>query len=583
LARNDDPLTPPVLFLIFNRPDLTKRTFEAIREVQPSQLFIAADGPRSDRPDDVRNCDECRAIVAGIDWECRVQTLYRERNLGCREAVQSAITWFFSHVEEGIILEDDCLPDASFFGFCARMLELYRDDMRVMCITGNNFQRGLRRGRASYYFSIHNHCWGWATWRRAWELNDLSMAKWPALKESRFLHGFLRPYVAMFWEASFDAVFRGEIDTWDYGWTLSCWANSGLTVTPNVNLVCNMGFDERATHTHRDPTNFHGVGSDRIGDQLIIPDQICRDVTADQFTEDMHFGIAPSSPTPGPVAWPRRILKKFKQTLSRLRHFHTGRQQRQDGLRQDAAGFLALKDLPRYTDFAVVFQSRNLVGPDGPSAYYSYKEIFVDQIYGFECTSDVPRIVDCGANIGLSVIYFRYRFPTALITAIEADPGVLEYLKRNLQSFGLSDIDVVHCAVAGKNGEVCFLSEGADAGRIVNSEDSQVMRVEARSLDDFIEGAVDLLKLDIEGAETEALLNCTKLESVARIFVEYHSFADQPQRLDELLGFLRSQNFRISIHSQYASQRPFIARANQLGMDLQLNIFCWKPNAAPAK
>jgi hypothetical protein len=170
----------PVLFLIFNRPNTTEQVFEAIAKAKPRCLFVAADGPRTDKEGEAEKCQAVRDIIKRVDWDCEVKTLFREQNLGCKEAVSSAITWFFEQVEEGIILEDDCLPSDSFFSFCAELLEKYRDDKRIMMISGDNFQDGIQRGDASYYFSSVPWIWGWATWRRAWRLYDREMQTFPS-------------------------------------------------------------------------------------------------------------------------------------------------------------------------------------------------------------------------------------------------------------------------------------------------------------------------------------------------------------------------------------------------------------------
>ena len=157
-----------VLFVVFNRPDTTKRVFEAIRLAKPKRLYITTDGPRPNMPDDVQLCKQTREIVSVVDWDCEVKTLFREENAGCKNGVSAAINWFFDHEEEGIILEDDCLPANSFFKFCDTLLEKYRYDTRVRHITGCNLQFGKKWGDASYYFSNLTNGWGWASWRRAW-------------------------------------------------------------------------------------------------------------------------------------------------------------------------------------------------------------------------------------------------------------------------------------------------------------------------------------------------------------------------------------------------------------------------------
>jgi hypothetical protein len=239
-----------VLFLIFNRPDLAAQSFARIREARPSELFVAADGPRPDRPEEDALCAETRRIIEGVDWPCELHTLFRGENLGCCRAVSEAITWFFEHVEEGIIIEDDCLPDPSYFPFCAELLERYRDDARVMAISGNNFRPTQAAADPSYSFSVYCFIWGWATWRRAWKLYDDKMSGWHVIRETGWLRGLMqRPEIAEHQRSVFDAAYTRNINTWDYYWGYACMRNSGLTILPCVNLVTNIGFDERSTHT----------------------------------------------------------------------------------------------------------------------------------------------------------------------------------------------------------------------------------------------------------------------------------------------------------------------------------------------
>jgi hypothetical protein len=243
----------PILFLIFNRPDTTKLVFEAIRNIKPKQLFIAADGPRLDRPGEKEKCRETRSIITKIDWACEVKTLLQPINLGCKVGVSSAINWFFSEVEKGIILEDDCLPDLSFFPFCAELLEKYRDDSRIMMISGDNFLLSKEKVKYSYYFSKYHFIWGWATWRRSWKLYDVNMTNWPLLLDDcNFLALFPGKQERRYWKNILNKTFQGKIDTWDYQWALTKWIHNGLTICPKVNLIKNIGFSREATHTKRE-------------------------------------------------------------------------------------------------------------------------------------------------------------------------------------------------------------------------------------------------------------------------------------------------------------------------------------------
>ena len=232
----------PVLFLIFNRPDTTRRVFDAIRRARPARLFVAADGPRKDRPEDAGLCSRAREIIRQVDWECNVQTLFREENLGCKRAVSSAIDWFFSHVEEGIILEDDCLPDTSFFPFCRQLLARYRDDKRVMMIAGINYLFNEVEVRESYYFSRYYAIWGWATWKRAWALYDVQMTDWPEYDARNYLDDIYQDKkIVSFLRDMIQGAYENRLDTWDIQWVYTCIFNYGLSVCPKHTLVSNIG------------------------------------------------------------------------------------------------------------------------------------------------------------------------------------------------------------------------------------------------------------------------------------------------------------------------------------------------------
>jgi hypothetical protein len=219
----------PVAFLIFNRPQETARVFARIRQARPRTLLVIADGPRDER--DHEQCERARSIVLNhVDWECDLKSNVSLQNLGCKLRVSSGIDWVFDQVDEAIILEDDCLPDPTFFPFCDELLERYRDDRRVMHIGGSNLQFGHRPTEDSYYFSAINQIWGWATWRRAWKDHyDVTMRRWPAVRESSLLKDLLGDDVASRIAKGFDAIHAGATDSWDNQWTLAVWLAGGLT------------------------------------------------------------------------------------------------------------------------------------------------------------------------------------------------------------------------------------------------------------------------------------------------------------------------------------------------------------------
>lgn len=250
MEKTASQFSTPILFIIFNRPDTTARVFQQIRAIKPAQLFVAADGPRSYKVGEQELCEQTRAIIKQVDWDCDVKTRFSEKNQGCKIGVSSAITWFFENVEEGIILEDDCLPDPSFFSFCETLLEKYRNDERIMHIGGVNFQDGKIWGNSSYYFSRLNHIWGWATWKRAWNLYDVRVQSFSSFRENGiFRNVFPDTYARTYWFKQFELVYTNRKDTWDVQWQYAMSIQNGLAILPNVNLVSNIGFDVNATHT----------------------------------------------------------------------------------------------------------------------------------------------------------------------------------------------------------------------------------------------------------------------------------------------------------------------------------------------
>lgn len=280
---NNNRNSVPILFLIFNRPATTRCVFESIRQARPEKLFIAADGPRPEKPTDEKLCEETRHVVSLVDWDCEVQTLFREKNLGCKRAVSSAIDWFFEHVEEGVILEDDCVPGPSFFRFCRELLQYYRDESRVMMIGGNSSQLGRSRTLDSYYFSAFSHIWGWATWRRAWQLNDPLMKTWPDKKGSNLPKEIMLTHDGVNRiNSKLDSVYSGSLNSWAYAWQYSCWIQKGLCIVPEHNLVTNIGFGNDATHI-KERSLFTDQNSMEISFPLTHPDKVTRNRKADLF------------------------------------------------------------------------------------------------------------------------------------------------------------------------------------------------------------------------------------------------------------------------------------------------------------
>ncbi len=285
------PLFPvPIVLLLFNRPDTTRRVVAQVQALQPAHLYVVADGPRPHVCSDVRHCAEAREVVESVHWLGTVHRLYANKNLGCRQRISSGITAVFEEVEHAIILEDDCLPHPSFFPYCQALLHHFVETETVMSISGDNFQPHQPSTEKSYYFSQYMHCWGWATWKRAWDHFDLEMTRWPALRSSNWLYELLGSRrAAFYWSSIFDQVYNGNIDSWAYIWQYSIWLKSGMNVLPAHNLVSNIGFGEAATHTSRASSPQANLPTRKMAFPLLHPQDIQPDFQADRYTQRFVF------------------------------------------------------------------------------------------------------------------------------------------------------------------------------------------------------------------------------------------------------------------------------------------------------
>ncbi len=289
--KNSFNITTPVVFIIFNRPDKVKAVFERIRMAKPQKLFIIADGPRKNIATDIEKCKLCRKIVENIDWDCNVYRNYSDKNLGCGIRPASGLDWVFSQVEEAIILEDDCLPDISFFYFCQELLEKYKNDERIISISGNNFQ-DYTVCKESYYFSYFTLTCGWATWKRVWDKYDYNMALWPEFKKRKYIYNLFKnkKFAKSVFVDVFDDVYSKKITSvWDYQFSFLSFCNHGLNIVPKVNLVKNIGFDEYATHTFESKSTMAYKMSrlEKMTFPLVHPTIFQKNIEAEHF--DMKY------------------------------------------------------------------------------------------------------------------------------------------------------------------------------------------------------------------------------------------------------------------------------------------------------
>lgn len=297
-----------VLFLIFNRPDTTISVFNTIRSAKPKRLYIASDGAREDIINEKHLVKKAREVVNLVDWDCEVFTLFREKNLGCKNAVSGAISWFFNYEDRGIILEDDILPSDSFFTYCHELLNKYANDDRVMMISGSNLHERNTSKDHSYYFSSMSQIWGWATWKRAWKLYDVNMKSWQLIKKTKFIdNNFPLKKSRVLFNEIFEQVYGGHINTWDYQWTYTMLLHRGLNIFPKRNLIQNIGFDDRATHTKNSNNRFANLTSYDLEFPLEHPEHIILDYDYD-FLSKFNKKDFPS-------IW-QRICRKIKNKVN---------------------------------------------------------------------------------------------------------------------------------------------------------------------------------------------------------------------------------------------------------------------------
>lgn len=274
----------PIALCIYKRAGAVSAVLASLRALKPASLYVIGDGPK---PGEEEKVAAARRALEGIDWPCTVETNFAPANLGLARRITSGLDWVFAQREQAVILEDDCVPAPGFFRYAAELLERFADDERLMAVSGDNFIGGYARSPQSYYFSRYPHCWGWATWRRAWSKFDYAMAAWPAVRDEGWLTDVLVEAGAVrYWTQIFEDTYCGKIDSWAYRWTFACWLNGGLTALPRTNLVTNIGFGPEATHTLA--SGGEPVTAD-LAFPLVHPVGVIRDLHADALSERVHF------------------------------------------------------------------------------------------------------------------------------------------------------------------------------------------------------------------------------------------------------------------------------------------------------
>ena len=566
----------PILLLVFNRPKLTKIVLNRIREKRPKYLFIAADGPRKNQPEDAQKCSEVREIVDElIDWPCEVKTLYRDENLGCRNAVSSAINWFFQEVEMGIIIEDDVLPDLNFFHYAKNLLEIYKDDERIMMISGFNHFGKWNEKKQPYHFVFYGGVWGWATWRRAWKKYDIDMTAWSEPNIKDIISGNLgipQAYLIEDFE-TLSQCYKGLIDTWDYQWRFTRFYQNGLTIVPSQNLVKNIGFGKEATHTRDIDSVLNNASTYSTkfnDDKLPIKHAKGYDVRYikmfldNKFKERQSIGLIMKKNIKrllniaynwSPADYAKFIAKNLKKSKV-----------------EDVSG--SQSPIPKwvtvsggYGNGINLFVGFHHFSNWGEMVNGEYDKDIFDSI--FKKDLDLTCIWDVGAHFGYhSLIFSKNLSENGKVISFEPNPfnrqRFMMHLDRNSE---LSNkIQMLPFALSDFDGKVMFkMSDDVDSSISTGSHLTSVQAPRAEELYDklgFNEVEVDcksadvliqekglekpqLIKVDIEGAEFNFLQGARQLiiKDRPHLIIEIHNIL----AMYDVLNFLRDNGYKSEV------------------------------------
>ena len=290
----------PVLLLAYNRPRETLKILNFLIELKIKNIFISLDGPKENLIDK-KKCNELLKSINLLKKK-NIKVNLLKKNNGCKRAVEKGINWFFSYNKKGIILEDDCLPNKSFFLFCEKMLKKY-ENTDVKVISGNNFLKNKIKINDHYYFSKFNHCWGWATWKAAWSLYDANFKNWQKFKKTQKWKSFFSNKIdRKYWEKIFDLCEKNHFDSWAYPWLYSIWYNKGCTIIPKYNLVSNVG----VAGTHNSFYKKLNFPTKQLSSNYKYPKKIKINDLADNFVMENFF-------IPKNFLWPTRLIYLLKR------------------------------------------------------------------------------------------------------------------------------------------------------------------------------------------------------------------------------------------------------------------------------
>ena len=564
-------LSPVVLF-VYNRPHHTRMTLEALHAnalADATQLIVYADGQKGNSFEERAKTEEVRAIIREKPWCGSVELIEFETNRGLATSVVAGVTEVVNQFGKVIVLEDDVVTSPGFLKYMNEALDLYEEEEQVMHISGYMFP--VKGKLPPTFFYNTASCWGWATWKNRWAyFRDDAKSLFREIYNSGRLKEFDLQNSVDFSRQLQDNI-SGNKETWAVKWYASMFLRNGLSLHPWPSLTNNIGHDLTGQNCAPSAV-FHW---DKLAHEIPVERISLKESPKARrlmklFYRDLH------SPAKDFKSFlrtliPFRVRKAIKFLLSsKARENYFSNRKRIQEIER-------IKSIPRY-----IRSQTSLLGfpfwfNDSASFLFMYREIFEKEIYHFTTDSANPYIIDCGSNIGLSIIYFKKLFPQSVLVGFEPDPEAFATLLENVRLSGLEGIELKNKGVWNCETFLDFSPDGSDGGRIaLNQDGHHTLRIETVRLKDFLqEKPVDLLKMDIEGAELTVLNDCREeLHHVKRVFIEYHSFTGEPQDLDSILQILKDAGFRyILTNPGLTSENPFDKVITDAGMDMQFNIY----------
>jgi FkbM family methyltransferase len=559
----------PIVLFVYNRPWHTEQTLNALMQnelADQSVLYIYADGPKENATEEqLKKIEEVRGLIKTKKWCREVHIIEAEKNKGLADSVIDGVTEIVNKYGKVIVLEDDIVTSKGFLKFMNDALDVYENEEKIFHISGYMFP--VKRKLPETFFYKQTSCWGWGTWANKWNHLEKSALK---LHQQLIETGKIK-YADIDGTNQFlnqlKANMDGALKTWAVLWHFSVFLKNGLSLHPRKSLVTNIGMDDTGANCGiTDIFKAEGVENIQVKKIAIKDYKKVYKYLKIFYGTGKNFNLLDSTGGKIKSLIPFKIKHRIK-TLTNKNY------------KEEEHEKLRIQNLPRFTETEINFLNKKIKIADNASFHFIKKEIFDQQIYKFNCATGTPYIIDCGANIGLSIIYFKQLFPKAEVIGFEPDDTIFNVLQHNVEVFNLSNVTLIKKACWNKETTLQFYSEGADGGRAAKDFDANnLIEVQTTRLRNYLNRKVDFLKIDIEGAENEVLHDIEDLlVNVDRIFVEFHSFVGQEQMLPEILDILKKGGFRFNIHHiGVYSSNPFISIQDYGNMDLQLNIYGYR-------